>query len=101
MLTNGMKTSIEPTPPRVLAWESVAIALQREASDIRARNDADHEPGIRRSGAQARPCAACQQQHSAEMLATCEHPRQSLAVSAAMQTAGRQLQSEQRIVPSA
>ena len=45
----------------------------------------------------ARPCAACQQQHSAEMLATCEHPRQSLAVSAAMHIAGWQLHSAQRI----
>jgi hypothetical protein len=31
-------------------------------------------------------------------LATCEQPLQSLAVSAAMQTAGVQLQSAQRIV---
>jgi hypothetical protein len=42
------------------------------------------------------PCAACQQQHSAETLAACEQPLQSLAVSAAMQIAGVQLHSEQR-----
>lgn len=47
--------------------------------------------------AHANPCAACQQQHSEETLATCEHPRQSLAVSAAMQAAGWQLHSAQRI----
>jgi hypothetical protein len=45
----------------------------------------------------ANPCAACQQQHSAETPATCEHPRQSLAVAAAMHTAGWQLHSAQRI----
>src|SRR5712692_7224101 len=96
MLTNGMKTSIEPTPPRVFAWESVAIAHQSAASDIRERN-APRTCGS--SGAHASPRAACQQQHSADMAATCEHPLQSLAVSAAMHVAGLQLQSAQRIIP--
>ncbi len=47
----------------------------------------------------ANPCAACQQQHSAaNEFAAWEQPLQSLAVSAAMQIAGWQLHSPQRII---
>src|SRR2546423_13239627 len=49
MLTNGTKTSIDPTPPRFLAWEIVAIAFQDHAQHIRSRGDGGNEPGLRRS----------------------------------------------------
>jgi len=60
MLTNGMKTSIEPTPPRVFACESVAIALQRASSHISESKVADQMWGLRRSGEPVRrlPAAA-------------------------------------------